>query len=210
MTLKRLILRRLLSLKLNNRLRHKLVYKLASYEGGEAFSQSLRDFYWKEYGIKIGYGTYGGCFDKINFPANVSVGNYCSVAQGVKVFRANHPVDSFTSHPLFYNPSMGYVEEDKLLRPPLIIGHDVWIGANVIICPSCKVIGNGAVIGAGSVVTKDVEPYSVVAGNPAKEIRKRFNKAQIEFLEESRWWNFKKEQLIEEFDTLQERLIKFE
>lgn len=68
------------------------------------------------------------------------------------------------------------------------IGHDVWIGRNAILLPKVHNIGNGAIIGAGAVVTHDVEPYSIVAGNPAKIIKYRFSKSQIEKLESSEWW----------------------
>lgn len=146
-------------------------------------SKLLREIYRKDYGIEIGYGSYGGCFNANNIPNGVRFGNYCSIADGVKIFRANHPTDIFTDHPIFYNPIMGFVKTDKLNRPVLYIGHDVWIGANAIILPSVKNIGNGAVIGAGSVVTKDVEAYSIVAGNPATVKKKRFNSHQIDYLE---------------------------
>lgn len=70
----------------------------------------------------------------------------------------------------------------------ILIGNDVWIGSNVSILGGIE-IGNGAVIGAGAVVTKNVEPYSVVAGVPAKELRKRFTEKEILFLESFKWWN---------------------
>lgn len=72
---------------------------------------------------------------------------------------------------------------------PLRIGNDVWIGANVIITPSCKSIGDGAIVGAGSVVTRDVPPFTIVAGNPAKIIAKRFTAELEEIISESRWWD---------------------
>jgi acetyltransferase-like isoleucine patch superfamily enzyme len=165
-------------------------------EGGYAFSQSIRKFYINRYGIHIGYGSYGGIFDNNNIPAGVYVGNYCSIAQGVKIFRTNHPINYFTMHPLFYNPALGYVNEDILERPELHIGNDVWIGASSIILPTVKNIGNGAIIGAGSIVTKDVLPYSIIAGNPAKLISMRFSDDIIKKLEESKWWTLDKETLI--------------
>lgn len=75
-----------------------------------------------------------------------------------------------------------------------IIGHDVWIGHSVIIKQGVTV-GTGAVIGMGSIVTKDVAPYAIVAGSPAKEIRKRFNNEIIQKLLESKWWEFSDEKL---------------
>jgi acetyltransferase-like isoleucine patch superfamily enzyme len=173
-----------------------------SIEGGQAFSKSIRKYYSKKYNIKIGYGSYGGCFHYGNIPAGVIFGNYCSIAQGLKIFRANHPVTYFTMHPLFYNPTMGYVNCDMLERLPLIIGHDVWIGTNVIILPGCYEIGNGAVIGAGSIVTKNVLPYAIIAGNPAKLIKMRFTPDIIEKLEATEWWNMKKEELIQNKERL--------
>lgn len=98
------------------------------------------------------------------------------------------------------NPIVGYVKEDMLERPSLTIGHDVWIGERAIILPSVTSIGNGAIIGAGSIVTKDVEPYSIVAGNPAKKIGKRFEDKVIHRLEESEWWLLKKDELIKNID----------
>jgi hypothetical protein len=82
-------------------------------EGGQAFSSSLRKYFTQKYNIQIGYGTYG-CFVPGNIERGTIVGNYCSVGQDVKIFRANHPLSYFTTHPLFYNPSMGYVKESLL------------------------------------------------------------------------------------------------
>lgn len=169
-------------------------------------SKLLRRIYSKNYNIEIGYGTYGGIFNVGNIPSGVKIGNYCSVADGVRIFRANHPAKMFTTHPIFYNPIMGIVEQDKLERPEISIGHDVWIGANVIILPSVNNIGNGSIIGAGSIVTKDVPPYAVVAGNPAKVIKMRFNPSQIQYLEEIQWWNCSMDELSSRFAEIQAKL----
>jgi serine acetyltransferase len=83
-----------------------------------------------------------------------------------------------------------------LERPILNIGHDVWIGASSIILPSVKIIGNGSIIGAGTIVNKDVLPYSIIIGNPAKLIRMRFSDYVIMKLEESQWWMLNREELI--------------
>ena len=74
-------------------------------------------------------------------------------------------------------------------RNELIIGNDCWIGYGVIITSSCHNIGNGAVIGAGTILTKDVEPYSIVVGNPGRKIKSRFNTETIELLEQSKWFD---------------------
>ena len=134
---------------LKNRHARRILLRVIARSGGSlAFSSEARKLYAEVHRIRIGYGTYGGCFDTENIPPDVSFGNYCSIASGVRIFRANHPSGRFTTHPILYNPVMGYVEKDMLERPPLEIGHDVWIGANAIILPGVSRIGNGAVIGA--------------------------------------------------------------
>lgn len=192
--------------KLYIKIRNKYDKILIDKEGGEAFSDHIRKIYREKYGIIVGYGTYGGCFNKYKIPTGTEFGNYCSIALGVTVFRANHPIKYFTTHPLFYNPKLGYVKNDKLNRPRLKIGNDVWIGQNALILPSCNYIGNGAIIGAGSVVTKNVESYSIVAGNPAKLIKMRFNENTIQALEKSKWWTLSRNELIENL-SLFENLI---
>ena len=82
-----------------------------------------------------------------------------------------------------------------------VIGNDVWIGFDVTLMPGVK-IGDGAIIGSKSVVTKDVAPYSIVGGNPAKEIRKRFEASQIEYLLELQWWDWPLEKITENLEML--------
>lgn len=182
-----------------------LRYKSIQKEGGPAFSKTLRDYTSKKKKIVVGYGTYGGCFNsKNNIPSGVEFGNYCSIAQNIRIFRANHPKSYFTTHPLFYNPNMGYVDKDRLERPALRIGHDVWIGEWVVILPNVKEIGNGSIIGAGSVVTKDIPAYAIAVGNPARVIGKRFSDGVIEKLEQTQWWNWDKETLIRKKSYLED------
>ncbi|WP_449401090.1 CatB-related O-acetyltransferase [Chryseobacterium wanjuense] len=87
------------------------------------------------------------------------------------------------------------VENEKISKELIIIEDDVWIGSNSVILSGVK-IGRGSIIGAGSVITKDVEPYSIVGGNPAKILRKRFDQKVIDKLEESQWWLWDKEEII--------------
>jgi acetyltransferase-like isoleucine patch superfamily enzyme len=176
---------------------------IANREKGQMYSPTLRAIYKKQFNIEVGYGSYGGCFSERNVPSGVVFGNYCSVAPNIRIFRANHPVNSFTTHPLLYNPKAGHVNEDKLHRPSLLIGHDVWIGEWTIILPGVTKIGNGAIIGAGSVVTRDVPPYTIVAGNPAKVIKNRFDDETIMKLEASGWWKLSKSELIKNINLFE-------
>lgn len=98
----------------NRRIRKILLSIIAKKSGGFAYSLEVRKIYENIHNIRIGYGTYGGCFNLENIPANVTFGNYCSIASGVKIFRANHPIDLFTTHPILYNPAMGYCKRTFL------------------------------------------------------------------------------------------------
>lgn len=192
--------------KIINKIKEAIRDYIVKKEGGPAFSNTIRKHYKDKYNIIVGYGTYGGCFNVTNIPSGVTFGNYCSIAQNVKIFRANHPQEHFTLHPLFYNPVMGYVKKDMLHRPKIMIGHDVWIGDQTIILPKVMKIGNGAIIGAGSIVTKDVPAYAIVAGNPAKVIGKRFTPEIIKKIEDTQWWNWDKNELVQNKEML-EKLV---
>lgn len=146
-------------------------------------------------GTSFGYGSYVGFGCEFS---NCKIGKYCSLGSNVRVVSATHPVSGFVStHPAFFSDSyrFRYVKKLKFqehLRNEegyeCTIGNDVWIGDNVLILGGCK-IGDGAIIGMGSLVLHDVAPYSVVAGVPAKEIRKRFSDDVIEDLKKIQWWN---------------------
>lgn len=177
-------------------LRKYILRVILKKDPGFAFSDLVRQIFKHYHGIEIGYGSYGGCFNPINIPRGVKFGRYCSIAQNVKIFNADHPKNSFTLHPLFYNPRFGYVKKDKLDRQNLIVGNDVWIGDNTVILSKVKHIGDGAIIGAGSIVTKNVEPFTIVAGNPAKVIGERFNNEEKKTVLESKWWELSKDELI--------------
>lgn len=169
----------------------KIIKKL---EKGEYRSHTLRKLYKDYYGIEVGIGTYG-CFLQEKYKY-IQFGNYTSIASGLEFFPRNHPKDYATMHPAFYNRELGFVKEDTIPYQKLRIGNDVWIGKNVMITNKCKYIGNGAIVGAGSVVTKSVEPYNIVAGNPARVIGKRFDDEIISKLEESRWYELEIEELM--------------
>lgn len=130
------------------------------------------------------------------------IGKFCQIASGVEFVMngANHQINAVSTFP-FYTlegwdmapPAM----RDLPLKGDTVIGNDVWIGQNATILPGVY-IGNGAIIGAESVVSKDVEAYTIVAGNPAKFIRKRFDDKLIEVLQKLKWWD----KSIEEINAL--------
>jgi len=122
-----------------------------------------------------------------------SIGRFCSIAYNVKIGLGNHPIQWASTHPFAYDKKYGFLHEsitfdEKIIRP-CIIGNDVWIGANAIILAGVQ-IGDGAIIGANSVVTKDVEPYSIVIGNPAKLHRYRFDEDIRVNLLKIKWWDW--------------------
>jgi len=126
---------------------------------------------------------------------NTTVGKFTCIGPNVSAGMGAHPSEGFVStHPLFYSTlgqAGGLVIVDKNLFeefPHTEIGNDVWIGNNAIIKYGIK-IGDGAIIGSGATVTKDVEPYSIVGGVPAKIIKYRFSEEQIEFLLNLKWWD---------------------
>ncbi len=131
--------------------------------------------------------------------SHCKIGRFCSISSDVKIGLAKHPTDYITSSPLFYSKNnvlnICFSEEKTHYfneYDEVIIENDVWIGANVIIKGGVK-IGSGAIIGAGSIVTKDVDPYTIVFGNPAKLYKKRFHDDVIEKLLQLRWWEFKED-----------------
>ena len=147
---------------------------------------------------------YGGCeigqFTYLNVGcvvySNTSIGKYCSIGRFVEMGLAQHPISYLSTHPFQCANSLftrfpGYSEIHRKpwrFHPPTTIGNDVWIGAKVNILSGVN-IGNGSIIAAGSVVTKDIPPYSIVGGIPAKVIKMRFSDEIIEKLEAIRWWD---------------------
>ncbi|GAB2680762.1 CatB-related O-acetyltransferase [Flavihumibacter cheonanensis] len=119
-----------------------------------------------------------------------SIGDFCSISSGVKIGLAAHPKHMLSTSPLFYSSGRGLINDSDILtgvEKMVEIGHDVLISANVLILEGVK-IGTGAIIGAGAVVVKNVEPYTIVAGVPAKVIGKRFSDDVIQHLLNSKWW----------------------
>jgi len=157
-------------------------------EGGQMYSHTMRLILSKYHKIEIGKYSYGGCFNTENIRAFTRIGRYCSFADDVYIFNANHPLSFLSTHPFFYNPKLGCVENEQISRRWIEIGNDVWVGQNAIILAGVKRIGDGAVIGAGAVVTKDVPDFAVVVGNPGKIVKRRFSAPMIRRLKHERWW----------------------
>jgi acetyltransferase-like isoleucine patch superfamily enzyme len=168
-------------------------------EGDEFYSPTLRKIFKDYHNIDIGMYSYG-CFNVSTIGPKTMIGRYCSFAAGVSILHANHPLTHKSLHPFFYNPCFEYVNDLKIIRSPIIIGHDVWIGQNAIITPSVNRIGNGVAIGAGSVVTKDIPDFAVVVGNPARVIKYRFDQETIIQLNHSQWWLKDIKELIKNMD----------
>jgi chloramphenicol O-acetyltransferase type B len=143
----------------------------------------------------IGNYTYIGRNSLIQ---NAIIGNYCSISHDLNCGLGNHPLNLFSTSPIFYrkrNPlHLEIVKENSsfIEYKPISIGHDVWIGARVTILDGIN-IGNGAVIASGAVVTKDVPPYAIVGGVPARIIRYRsFQNTNIP----KDWWNYTPQEVI--------------
>ncbi|MBL8594309.1 MAG: type B chloramphenicol O-acetyltransferase [Devosia sp.] len=128
------------------------------------------------------------------------IGSFCSIGSGAAFIMAGnqgHRNDWVSTFPFHYMPEIAaFAGAADGFRPAgdTIIGNDVWIGSEAIIMAGVKV-GHGALIGTRALVTKDVEPYTIVGGNPAKPIRKRFADDEIAMLLEMNWWNWTDEQL---------------
>ena len=131
--------------------------------------------------------------------AYAEIGKFCSIASGTKIGIAGHPSNLLSTNSIFYlNKSLNPQFKNEIkYKPysPITIGNDVWIGEKCLIMPGVN-IGNGAIIAAHAVVTKDVPPYAIVGGVPAKVIKYRFSNEVIEKLQEICWWNMSDDEII--------------
>ena len=179
---------------------HKIKLNLTCKISINSSFEGLNKIYpYSSFNGKMGLGTYIGEYSNISG----SIGRFCSIAPHVKVIQGIHPYQEpyATTSPFFYSSlkqngkslykksifkEFTYADENN--KYPVIIGNDCWIGygANLI---AGVTIGNGAIVLAGAIVTKDVPPYAIVAGIPAKIIKYRYSNEDIDFLLQTKWWN---------------------
>ncbi len=133
---------------------------------------------------------------------NVKIGSYCAFGENIRILTDNHDYNYPVLQYSFYYKNFSKGHPGIIKNPPnkertkggVEIGSDVWIGHNTTILSGVN-IGNGAILGTGCIVTKDIEPYSIVSGIPAQKIKMRFSKEIIDFLQEIQWWNWSENQI---------------
>lgn len=166
----------------------------------------------KRWGHEVGQFSYG--YPKVRFSetgAKLRMGRYCSVADKVEILLGgNHRMDWATTYPFTALPelwpSAKSLEGSHASNGDVTIGHDVWLGSGCLIL-SGVTIGPGAVIGAHAVVTRDVPPYAIVAGNPARLIRIRFAEEVVTALLDGAWWDLPSDEVVPLIPLLQSNLI---
>ena len=175
-------------------------------EGGPLFSGTIRQLLRFHHGVVVGAYSYGDILRPGVLTPGSEAGAYCSVGCDLIVRRRDHPIDRISQSPLFYNRALGLLRRDTIQDDrdnPLTIGNDVWIGDRVTILSGCQHIGDGAVIAAGAVVTKNVPAYTIVGGVPAKRIRRRYSEETEARIKTSRWWSLSLSELLEFEHALQ-------
>ncbi len=152
----------------------------------------------ERYGWRIGDHSYGAPLIFDYDYGDLSIGRFCSIALGVSLILGNHRTDLVSTYPFkvlsTYWPGAAEAPSDHEDRGGIHIGSDVWLGAHSTVVAGVR-IGSGAIVAANAVVTREVEPYAIVAGNPARLVRKRCSEAQIKALLAIAWWNWPDEKI---------------
>lgn len=169
-------------------------------------------------GSEVGGDVVLGDYSYISGPRayveTAQIGKFCSIARQVVIGPGDHDLAAATTHPFPLSPAYGRlapVARAAVQKAPPVIGNDVWIGMNAIILRGVA-IGDGAVVAANSVVTRDVAPYTVVGGNPARLLKPRFPAEVAEALQRSRWWDWSDQELtarLEDFHSAEAFAAKY-
>lgn len=153
---------------------------------------------------ELGVGTYGmPIVHDWEEGTTLRIGAYCSIAGNTQIFLGGqHCINWVTNYPFpAFMPEASHIKNPSSSRGDVVIGNDVWLCSNCTIL-SGVTIGHGAVIASGAVISRDVEPYAVMAGNPAKKIRWRFDEPTRSALLASSWWNWPEEEIRQIVDKL--------
>lgn len=158
---------------------------------------------WIKGKTEIGYGTGIGWNFCVRGTGKLVVGKYCAIGEKVRIITSNHETSCLT---------LNYYVQDEVIgrrltasKTDVVIGNDVWIGDQAIVLPGVTV-GDGAIIGAGAVVTRSVDPFTIVAGNPARIIRKRFSQEAIEEVIKLAWWDWSPREMKEKKAIFEKRM----
>lgn len=161
--------------------------------------------------VEVGDFSY---FERHGEAIYCSIGKFCSIAANVRLNALEHPMERVTTHKITYRPNEYFrfhpVDADfreRRSNARVTIGNDVWIGHGAVVMPGVT-IGSGAVIGANAVVTRDVEPYEVVAGTPAQHLRYRFTREIVSALQMLAWWDWPHERLAAAMPDMQRLSIE--
>jgi|LauGreDrversion4_2_1035121.scaffolds.fasta_scaffold03025_2 virginiamycin A acetyltransferase len=130
---------------------------------------------------------------------SIQIGNFCSIARNVDIQEWNHPVNKLSTSMIGANCLGIPIRQEMESRGPIIIGHDVWIGTQCVVLSGVK-IGNGAIIGANSVVSSDIPAFAIAVGNPAKVIKYRFDEKRQSEILKMEWWNWELKKIVENRD----------
>ncbi|RCW51717.1 hypothetical protein DFP97_10157 [Paenibacillus prosopidis] len=194
---------------------HEMKKKLLTAEPTIHETAALHKCYigeWTEIGARtrmneVTFGDYSYCTDEVQINY-AEIGKFCSIASHVCINPGNHPMWRVTQHHATYRRAAYQLAETDDMEffewrrsRKVTIGHDVWIGHGVTVMPGVT-IGTGAVVGSGAVVTKDLEPYTIAAGVPAKQIKERFSRQVSRKLLEIAWWDWPRDMLEDKFDEL--------
>ena len=173
----------------SEKLRRMLRAFVTSREGGPQRSLTIREILRRHYRVDIGlYSLWPYGLKPAIYQPGTRVGRYSFLSDTVRTFTRNHPMNTKSTHGIFYNPKLGKSATDLLPKAELWIGNGVWLGHNAIILPPTQQIGDGAIIRPGAVVFSNVPPYAIVSGHPARITGYRFSSQTISRLNASHWW----------------------